>query len=603
MFLGTFNKGLNTRIAPHLLDSSYSVVCNNVDLSSGSIKPLKGLSATNKTIPLNSTTFREFKGTYLSGNGSTYTEFNDTLYIADGVNTIKKTNDGINLFDVGLNSPTNKLTTSTSFSISFTLSNITNGSNITFTQGVYSYLIQYETTDGSINYEEKSFAYSGTQGIRLTISSMSNMKTVTLYRKVDTKYKLVGESTSSNIIDDIVFDISLKSTVTPYKQLLGTRNYVYTYYSSTTGFESAPSEASDDLECNLNNVVVTGFIASTDTTVDSIKLYRLGGILSNYYLVDTFAKTTTSYTDTKSDLSVLDGTLLTTSGFIKPKAGIKYLTEYNGALFGAIDSTIYFSNPGTVDQWTEFNYIDMPEHITGLGVAQNGLLIFSRNKTWILAGDSLDNYSKYLLNGSQGCITHSTISYIDNNLIWQSLDGVCVSSGGAIQVLSWSSLGKISLNPITSAVYDNQYYLFHDAGTLIVDFREGVRFSTLSLIVRGAYYNPTYDTLYVLKPNDIGMYEYGTGDNLVYTYKTGRLAESRITNYKAYKKLYIYSEGTGEVNVYLNGSLVGTTNLVNGFNDIKYIQTSTRGYYTELEFSGTNTILEIDFSVEGRQNG
>ena len=604
MLLSTFNGGLNTRVVPHLINVNESTICNNVDLSSGIIKPLKGLSATNKTIPLNNNSFIEFKGTYLSGpSGTSYVEFNDKLYIADGTNTIKKTSDGINLYELGINAPSTKLVTSTSFSISFTLANITSGSDITFTQGTYNYLIQYETTAGSINYEEKSFTYSGTKGIRLTISSMSDIKSVTLYRKVDTKYRLVGETTSTTIIDDIVFDISAKTYNTPYQQLLGTRNYVYTYYSSTTGFESAPSEASDDLVCNINNVVITNFTTTSDTTVDSIRLYRIGGTLKDYYLVATFSKTTTSYTDTKTDLQALDGTLLTTSGLIKPKTGLKFLTEYNAALFGAIDSIVYFSNVGLVDQWAEYNYIEMPEHITGFGVTQNGLLIFSRNKTWILTGNSLSTYSKYLLNGNQGCVSHNTIAYVANNLLWYSLDGICTSTGSNIELLSWPKLGKLVINPICAKVYENQYYLFHETGTLLVDFREGVRFSTLSLIVRGAYYNPSYDILYILQPNNIGMFEYGTGSDLTLNYKTGRLSEGKISNYKSYKNLYIYSKGAGQVKLYMDGELISTINLVDGFNDIKYLQTSTRGYYIELEFTGTNSILEVDYAVEGRQNG
>lgn len=605
MTLNDFSGGLSKRLSPNLIQVNESTVCTNVDLTSGSIKPLKDLTATNKTIPLDKPVFTEFKGIYLSSNsGTSYVEFNDTLYIANGISTVKKTTDGTNIYDVGLVSPSTKLTTTTSFSVSFSLANISSGSDITFATGTYTYLVQYKTLAGDIDYEIKTFSYTGTKGIRLTISSMTNLESVTLYRKVDTKYRLVGESISSLTIDDVVFDISTKSVTTPYEQSIGTRNYVYTYYSSITGFESAPSPASDDLSVKLNNVVVTGFVAPTDPTVDTIKLYRVGGTLVDLYKVASLTKTTTTYTDTKTDIEVLNtGELLETTGFIKPKTGLKFLTEYNSALFGSLESTLYFSNSGLVDQWTENNFIVFPEHITGLGVTQNGLMVFSRNKTWLLVGDSLANYSKYLLNASQGCITHSTISYVENNLLWLSLDGICVSQGGGIELLSWSKLGKVIVNPIIAKVYENQYFLFHETGAIVVDFRSGVRFLNLSTIVRGAYYSSTFDKLYLLKPNDIGMYEYNSGANLTFNYKTGQLADNGVTNLKTFKNIYIRTTGAVSLDLYLDGSVVGTYTLTAGVNDIRFPQISSQGYYIELNFYGTGSVIEVNYVAEGRQNG
>lgn len=604
MLMTDFSGGLSTRLSPNLIQINESTICENVDLSSGSLKPLNGLKATSRTIPVNTPVFTEYKGIYLSSNsGTSYVEFNDALYIANAIDTVKKTTDGINIYPIGLSNPTVKLTTTTSFNVSFTLSNITSGSDITFTAGTYTYLIQYKTTAGSIRYEVKTFTYSGTKGITLTISSMSNLESVTLYRKVDTKYRLVGETTSSTTINDIVFNIGTRETAAPYEQALGVRQYVYTYYSSITGFESAPSPASDDLEVDINNVVISGFIAPTDKTVDTIKLYRVGGSLTSLYLVENLAITASTYIDIKTDLDVLDGTLLTTTGYIQPPIGLKFLTEFNSALFGSIDSTLWFSNPGTVDQWTENNWITFPEHITGLGVTQNGLLVFSRNKTWILVGDSLATYSKYLLNGNQGCVSYSTISYVENNLLWYSLDGICLSKGGAIELLSWLKLGKLVINPITAETYENQYFLFHEEGTVVVDFRAGVKFYTLDLVVRGAYYSSSYDKLYLLKPKDIGMYEYNSGDTLNYKYKTGYITHGSITNYKTYKNIYIYCKGTSELKLYVNSVLSNTFQLVNGVNNIRYKQEMSKGYYTELEFEGSGEILEVYFIPEGRQNG
>jgi len=606
MVIADFSGGKSSRLSPNLIGLNEATICENVDLTAGTLKPLKGNKATNNTISLDTPNFTYFKGNYIArGSGSTFVEFNDSLYIADAVNTIVKTTDGINFYELGLNSPSSILSGTSSFSVTFSLSE-SSGGDVVFTADTYDYLVQYKTTAGAISYEEKSITVStGATSITLNISSMTNLDEVSLYRKYESKYRFIGSTKTIPSIVDSIFDISTNSITTPYEELLGSRQYVYTYYSSITNIESAPSGYSDDINLDTNEVTITGFVPSSDGTVDMIRLYRLGGTLTNLYLVAEIPVNSTSYLDVLSDIDVLNNdTPLETQGFIKPKDGLRFLTEYNAALFATVDSTLYFSNPGLVDNWTEFNYIVFPEHITGLGATQNGLLIFSRNKTWILTGSDLTTYSKFLLNGSQGCITHSTIAYVDNYLLWQSLDGICSSTGSNIELISWPKLGKVSVNPITAEVYESQYFLFHTDGVIVVDFRAGVKFFTLDLIIRGAYYNPTFDKLYILKSGDIGMYEYNTSNTLLdYTYRTGWLSDNGITNYKTYKDIYIQSKGSGEIDLYLDGNLVVTRQVVDGFNTIRYPQGDTKGYYAEFELRGSNEIIEIYFITEGRQNG
>jgi len=220
---------------------------------------------------------------------------------------------------------------------------------------------------------------------------------------------------------------------------------------------------------------------------------------------------------------------------------MNYLTEYSSTLFGAIGNTLYYSESGLVENWSEFNFIKFPETITGLGPTQNGLLVFSKNSTHILIGTDNSNFAKILLNKSQGCVAHLTIAYASNTLIWQSLDGICVSNGANIEVITKHKLGKLDLSPIASVVYDNEYYLFHEDGVLIV---EGLTvFKTLDLVVRGASYVSTFDKLYFISPEDNSMYSFGDNptEPMEFHYKSGWLAENGLTNLKVFKNIYIYS--------------------------------------------------------------
>ena len=608
MTLNNFSGGLNTRLSPNLIKTSESVICENVDLDSGVIKPLKGLKATASMIPIGEDNFTIFKGTYISDDlSSSFVEFNDKLYYTNSTDSVQKSTDGISFYELGLNAPSSIPITNTSFTAPiFTISNSSTGSttNTLVTGTTYNYKIEYRTITGAIVYEDKIFTYTGSNGIDISINSFDNLTSVAVYRLYSSKYRLIAEGTARPTITDEILNISSSTSISTYDDYIPTLNYVYTYYSSTTSFESAPSSASEDLEVKANYNTISGLVASSDTSVNTINIYRLGNTLTSYYLVASITNGTTSYIDTKTDLDILDtGTLLETSGYIRPPDGIKFLTEYNSALFACIDSTLYFSQAGLVDIWTDFNYIVFPEHITGLGVTQNGLLIFSRNKTWILVGTDLSSYSKYLLNGSQGCISNTTVSYVDNLLLWQSLDGICTSSGSTVELLTWNNLGKVSFEPIKAVVYENQYMLFHTEGIFVIDFRNGVKFYTLDIIARGAYYSSRYDKLYVLQPDNLGIYEYNEDTNLTYKYKTGWLAENGITNYKTYKNIYIYSTGTNSLNVYIDKILTNSVTLKEGLNDIKVLQTKQKGYFIELEFTGTGSIIELNMNFEGRQNG
>jgi hypothetical protein len=255
--------------------------------------------------------------------------------------------------------------------------------------------------------------------------------------------------------------------------------------------------------------------------------------------------------------------------------------------------------------WEAYNYITMSEELIALGSAANGLLLFNKNKTHILTGNNNLTHVLSVLDKAQGCIASVAVDHYRGSVIWLSLDGICVSNGGLVEVITLTKLGKLSLNPICTMVYDNQFYLFHSTGTLIVDFKRGVVFKTMDLLVNGAYYSSHFDKAYFINPNDNGMYELGTSyTNLTYRYKTGRLSSRGLTGMQIFKTIFIYCEGSDcTLTVHVNNSTSFTRTLVDGLNEIKFPSSIVRAYFIELEFVGTSKIIEIELKTEGRQNG
>ena len=607
MKISMFNGGLNTRAAKHLLNAAQSTICNNVDFFDGSLKPLKSVKATPWMVGANDKHFTRFNGQWISGGaGVHFVEYNDALYKSDTAGTISKSTNGTTFFELGINKPVGELVASTR-AIEFTLTPNA-GVATEFPSGELYYIIGYKTTADKYFKKEITLTTTGVKSIDIYKADIgTDVATFKVYRKYEGTYYLVKESDEYGYVQDIKYDISKNDAYSSFDwtSTAAVRSYVYTYYSTATGFESAPCNVSNEIKVEALYAKVTGFAVPTDPSVDAIKLYRMGGTLTDFFHVVDLAINSTEYNDSKTDIEVLNEEgLLNTYSNIKPPSTLRFITEYNNSLFACLDTQLWFSEPGTVDTWKSTNWIQFPEHITGLGATANGLLVFSRNKTWIIVGEDANSYSKYLLSNDQGCVTHNTIQFTDNVLLWYSLDGICSSNGGAIDVISFTALGKLVIEPTASCVLEKQYYLFHDEGTIVVDFRESMRFYTLDLVVKGASYISEFDAMYVLIPGSIGIHKYNDGEYLSFVYKTGKLTEGELTNYKTYKVIYVYSKGANSITISLDDEVVvDKVGLIDGLNEILLPQYKTKGYSIEIEFSGTGTIYEVEYKVEGRRNG
>lgn len=379
--------------------------------------------------------------------------------------------------------------------------------------------------------------------------------------------------------------------------------YCYTYYNSADGTESAPSEYSAELIIVDQNVTITAITPSTDPQVTNTKLYRIGDTKTEMSLVATLAKSATSYTDTLTDVNLPADVLSSFNAGIAP-TGLKFLTLHATMFFGVVQDKLYYSDVAYPNNWSPFFFIDFEATIMGIGSTQNGLLVFTKDKTYIITGDSPMSLSKILLHGSQGCLSHKTIKYVDNDLLWLSRDGVCSSNGSSVKVVTMDKLGILNLDPIVAEIWNREYYLFHETGVLVIDYRfDSAVFKELSIIAIGAWYSSQFDKLYWVDVNG-ELFSLYTGTTIVpYHWKSGKLTEGSLSQVKLYNNFYIYTEGANQLKIFIDGDQVASHELVAGFSDITVPIGTQQGYYLELEATGTGKILEIEYKVEGRRNG
>lgn len=377
--------------------------------------------------------------------------------------------------------------------------------------------------------------------------------------------------------------------------------YCYTYYSSATGSESAPSPVgSVSFEGDFSTVAVK-VNASEDAQVDEIRVYRFGAGYTDWVLLEKLENKSQTFTDTKPSV-VLNGEPLPTLLSNPAPTGLKYLTTSNAMLFGALEDKLYYSNVGDPFFWDSFSFIDFDNTITGIGATPNGLLVFTSDKTFIVTGNSPETLSKYLLSAAVGCVLHKSIQTLENSILWLSKDGLYTSTGGSLVALSRDKLGDFDFkNPRCSEIKGERYFLSFQYGTMIVDMRYSLTFTLLKDRFKGLHVSESE----VFGCNDSNdLVKLFAGDTyLPVEYTSPQYADGSLSTVKVYTKLNIYATGELSLTVLIDGKEVATSKLAEGYNEVKLPQSATRGYFIQFKVEGQGELKEVEYVVEGSQNG
>lgn len=377
-------------------------------------------------------------------------------------------------------------------------------------------------------------------------------------------------------------------------------SYVYTYYDSTTGVESQPSDIVGTFVVNKDGYDNPELILSpsSNMAVDLIRIYRSGTNLTSFTLVDEVAGNSFNYIDSRDNLDIAGSVVLDTLDNGTPPDGMKYLIGVYATLFCAVGDKVYFSEIGQPNYWSALNFLDFDEDITGMGAVPNGILVFTRFKTYIITGNSPETFSYYLVSSEQGCINHYTIQYVNGQLLWLSEDGICSSNGGNVQVISRAFLGKLSiLDSINAVVYDSVYYLSYGNDNIIaVDFKYSLSFRYLSLGVdRLGKFN---DRLYGEKEGT--LYELLASDEVLeYTYRSPIFIKG--SEFKTIHDIHFFKER--DIPTSLKLIVDGNKEYTHEFTDWDYnYKVGARiANYVQLELKSKAEMYEYEIVMEGRK--
>lgn len=629
MKLQVFDGGLSTRLRPQFIEQNQGTVYENIDYEVGSLAPINMPSDTGISVA-------RYHHWFIAGNRwvdsqvrRDYVEFQKNLYWTDRNGRPQKlTPEGIQT-NLGIDKPA-KLT---DFALTVNPESISDVKIEPLSQPTglpmetQFYLLVNEGANGysnafhfSVDTRDRVVTIAKSTSnpeIRPKINTstsasakrqvkISNIKGVTkgsvgykLFRQYAGKFYLVGKFDTD--ITDSVEDISGNEELDKDKfgTLKGVYTYVMTYLNINDGSESAPSDVSEEQDLDDGGyITINNLPVSNDPQVTHKRIYRVGGNLGEFTLVKEIEVATTTFVDNIRDTLVQGHILDTTTAYPAPD-GLMYLQEAYAMLFGVQDTKLRFTPIGKPDQWPESYYLQFDAPLTGIAPVANGILVFTKYRTFIVTGNGPTSLSQYLLSSDQGCIAYESVQLIATEAVWASTDGLCSSSGSRPIVITKDKLGKITLNPIDSAIYDEAYYLL-EANNKILLFKGGIiaRYDVnlFSLAVAN-------DKLYGYRNGR--LYEmYGSNEPAYFKFRTARFTEGKFTANKTYKKIFLYSRGHVIINILINDEVVQTKEL-NGEDSFTIMvpQNLQRGFYIQFELEGTGEVYELEYLIGDQSSG
>jgi len=270
--------------------------------------------------------------------------------------------------------------------------------------------------------------------------------------------------------------------------------------------------------------------------------------------------------------------------------GGKYLTEVDEVFYLAVGDRLYLSDQSNPHSWPILNYLELDDEITGIARHKNGVLVFTKNRTYKVTGRAVADIRVEQLPNAQGCSNWRTISYMQNAPVWLSNDGLCRYGfvpdfqAEILQVVT-EGLYTFPKGARFAEVANDVYYLFYTDYAICVDFRKARIIYKRSLVADLAAYDKEGDRLLLKQVSGI-VSEVDGGDELPFSWTSPEYTLNTVNETKILRAIWLDSTGAITVTAYVNG-------------EEKFSSTSERSGNRPLFFSDSLRGERFQFKIEG----
>jgi hypothetical protein len=324
--------------------------------------------------------------------------------------------------------------------------------------------------------------------------------------------------------------------------------YAVTVYDKSSGMESLPVKSNSCF--NFSKLI--HLYVENPSAEHSLKIYRKDVASSMYKFISLQSyKGNNVFIDNLADIpspQFLDFTE------IKEVTGLKGLVEHKATLFAYKGSYVYFSKPGRPNIWNELQCVTVNEQITGLASSPLGLMIFTKNSTYLLGGTDRVNYAISNLSKSIGCSEPKSIANIKNAVVWIFNGDVMLSIGSTINNLTKgryaiTEIGE-KLNVINALTVGDVYYIFTDKKVVKMDFSLNHPMITEMDIANGFGCQVNNELYYVKNGIIYKAYNSADLDKLIAT--TVKFVGGSMDLTKEFNSVNIVYKGEFKITVYID---------------------------------------------------
>lgn len=209
--------------------------------------------------------------------------------------------------------------------------------------------------------------------------------------------------------------------------------YCVTYCNSATGHESSPSAVSSCTGVFSGSLVSVTLVASADTQVNQIRVYRStdGGstdpTLMREITGSPFTNTNQVISDTTADTSLSTRTGPALNRNDPPPPMIGMVTSPEGRIWGFADATSYFSGLEEISNGVpeesfpsglDGNFYKWDSAVTGHATMDDGIAVFISQRIYKVEGDTLDSMRRYKMLDRRGALNHTAVCSVGGVVAW-----------------------------------------------------------------------------------------------------------------------------------------------------------------------------------------
>jgi hypothetical protein len=261
------------------------------------------------------------------------------------------------------------------------------------------------------------------------------------------------------------------------------RSYVYTWVTAygEEGPPSPPTLTTDnpDGSWDLTLTAPTADDLGVDRYITKVRIYRTvtggSGVASFFYVAEQDVSDTT-YSDTASDTTVTANDQLESTNWAGPPDDLEgWLLMPNGIVAGWRENELWFSEPYRPHAWNANNTLAVEYPITGLGIANQTLVVCTGGFPMTASGILPSTISTAKLANFEPCLGRGSIISAPEGVYYASPNGIILVRPGSAENISrnlitkdkWQGLTNVSA--IKAARLGTAIYAFGTAQVGIFD--------------------------------------------------------------------------------------------------------------------------------------